>query len=90
MKQGIVENKEYLKDYEPGSGSLHVPILGDLFPSLYGEKMKAIDRWFVIVSREDAFYRYEVGKNIYDQILIGDKVLIDTDEYGMPDVKPLK
>ncbi len=28
MKQGIVEDKDYRKDYEAGSGSLSIPILG--------------------------------------------------------------
>lgn len=90
MEQGIVEYKEYFTDSEAGSGSLYVPILGDIFPNLFGQKMKPMDRWFVFVHIENSLYKYEIEKDIYDQILIGDKVSIGTDKYGMPDVKPLK
>lgn len=85
MKQGIVIEKEYIKDYEAGSGSLHIPILGDLFPKLFSQEMRPIGRWFLIV-RTDALYRYEVTKEVYEEAQIGDKVSIGTDKYGMPEV----
>lgn len=52
MKYGIVKEKEYMLDYEPGSGSLYIPILGDLFPKLFGPEMNAVDKWFLIVEIE--------------------------------------
>lgn len=64
MKQGIIIDKEYKADYEAGSGSLHIPILGDLFPKLFSSEMKPIDRWFLII-RTDALYRYEVTKEVH-------------------------
>lgn len=85
MKQGIVIDKEYKADYEAGSGSLHIPILGDLFPKLFSSEMKPINRWFLIV-RTDALYRYEVTKEVYEEALVGDKVTMGTDKYGMPEV----
>lgn len=85
MKQGIVEDKEYRKDFEAGSGSFSIPLLGHLFPKLFHQEMRPIDRYFVIV-RVDGLYRYEVEKELYDRIEKGDKVVIGTDKFGMPDV----
>lgn len=85
MKQGIVIEKEYIKDYEAGSGSLHIPILGNLFPKLFSQEMRPLDRWFLIVDTA-AIYRYEVTEDVYQSVNIGDKVTIGTDKYGMPEV----
>ena len=86
MKQGIVEDKDYRKDYEAGSGSLSIPLLGHLFPKLFHQEMNPLDRYFVIVKFVDGLYRYEVEKELYDRIEKGDKVVIGTDKFGMPGV----
>lgn len=39
-------------DYEPGSGMLYIPILGWLFPKLWGQKMKPIHRYKVQLADE--------------------------------------
>lgn len=89
MNIGVVLEKEYKKDYEAGSGSLHIPILGDIFPKLFHQDMKPVDKYFVIV-QQDSIYRYEVSQKVYETILVGDRVEIGTDKYGMPDVRLIK
>ncbi|MCD7900875.1 MAG: hypothetical protein LUH22_13700 [Bacteroides sp.] len=90
MEKGIVTNKEFKQEYEPGSGSLFVPVLGNLFPKLFGQSMRSVDRWFVIAEVKDKLYRYEIDKKIYDRIDIGDKIEIRIDQYGMPEVGLMK
>lgn len=82
MKTGIVEKKEYKIDFEAGSGSLYIPILGDLFPNLWGQKMNLIDKWILVVDNTE----YYVGKDIYDNITEGDSVEIDYDG-EFPEIK---
>ncbi len=86
METGIVIRKFCQEQYEPGSGRLYLPILGNIFPKLFKLSMKPSDRWFVVVQNE-SFYRYEVAKEVYDAVVIGDKVSIETDEYGMPTIR---
>lgn len=86
MQKGIVIDKEFKQDYEAGSGSLYIPILGDLFPSLFGQKMKAIDRWFTLVKIGDEIYKYEIDSSLYNEINKDDAVMIEIDKYGMPQV----
>lgn len=91
MKQGIVLKKEYFIDHEAGSGSLYIPILEDLFPSLFGSKMEPYDRYVIIVEVTlDELYKYGTSKEVYDQLSIGDKVEITIDKFGMPEIIPLK
>lgn len=58
--------------YEAGSGSLHIPILGDLFPKIWGQKMKGSLRHYMIIGTE----KYDVKEEIYKQLKEGDKVEI--------------
>lgn len=62
-KESILEVK-YVKDVEPGSGALYIPILGRLFPKLYGQKMNPTDRYFLITHDR---VRYEISKDFYDK-----------------------
>lgn len=39
----IVEKKENTIDYEVGSGSLYIPVLGKLFPKIWGQEMKSYE-----------------------------------------------
>ncbi|MFV0419044.1 MAG: hypothetical protein ACK5KT_09980 [Dysgonomonas sp.] len=72
MNTGIVERKEYKVDFESGSGSLYIPILGDLFPNLWGQKMNPIAKWILIIDNTE----YCVEKDLYDNIKEGDSVEI--------------
>ena len=59
-----VNSKIEEKSHEAGSGALHMPILGDLFPKLWGQKMKETRKYVVFTS--DA--KYEVSKEVYDNL----------------------
>lgn len=57
-----VEQKIEEKTYEAGSGALYIPILGDLFPKLWGQKMRPGRKYYIITNER----RYEVEKEMYD------------------------
>ncbi|MDR2955748.1 MAG: hypothetical protein LBV43_11770 [Prevotella sp.] len=82
MKIGRVEKKAYKLDFETGSGSLCIPVLGDLFPNLWGQKMNLVDKWILVVENTE----YCVGKEVYDMITEGDPVEI-CDNNGTPGIK---
>lgn len=83
MKTGVIQRKEYKLDFEAGSGSLYIPILGDLFPNLWGQKMNPVDKWILIIDNTT----YTVNKDFYDSVSEGDSVEICYDN-GLPQVKP--
>lgn len=85
MKTGIVNKKKYEVDYEAGRGSLSIPILGDLFPNLWGPTMNQVNRWIVVVDNTE----YSVGKDFYDRIKEGDSVEIN-DASGLSEIKRCK
>ena len=60
-----VIRKETISDVEPGSGKLYIPILGDLFPKLWGQKMKQINR--TVIHTSDGV-RFEIGSELADTI----------------------
>jgi len=59
-----VQGKESVPSYEAGSGTLHIPILGDLFPKLWSQKMRESSKFYLIIER----YRYEVEKELYEKV----------------------
>lgn len=83
MKTGVIQKKEYKVDFETGSGSLYIPVLGDLFPNLWGQKMNPVDKWILTIDN----IIYTVDKDFYDSVSEGDKVEIYYDN-GLPEVKP--
>jgi hypothetical protein len=62
-----VEKKIEEKSYEAGSGALYIPILGDLFPKLWGQKMRETRKYFIFTSDT----KYEVEKDVYDDLKKG-------------------
>lgn len=60
LKRTVQEKKEGFCS-EPGSGVLYIPILGDLFPKLWGQEMKMIKRYFIVAND----YEHEVDIDIY-------------------------
>ena len=68
----IVADKLQRINYEAGSGSLYIPILGDLFPKIWGQEMKKQETQFIKVNTE----LVETESEIYDSIEIGNKVKI--------------
>ncbi len=65
-----VQDKENKTSYEAGSGTLHRPVLGKLFPKLWSQEMKPIFLVYLIINN----YRYEVNKTLFDKTRIGDFV----------------
>lgn len=59
-----VDKKIEKKSYEAGSGTLFIPILGDLFPKLLGQKMRETRRYFIFTSDT----KYEVEKEVYNYL----------------------
>lgn len=71
-KRAKVQDKENIISSEAGSGMLHIPILGDLFPKLWGQKMRKTEGYFLILNNA----RYEVDQNLYEEVTVGDEVNI--------------
>lgn len=69
-KTGVVQLKEEAVDYEAGSGVLYIPILGDLFPKLWGQKMSKLQKYNLIIDN----HRFTVAKELFDSIEEGDEV----------------
>ncbi|HBS86905.1 MAG: hypothetical protein A2W91_12805 [Bacteroidetes bacterium GWF2_38_335] len=59
-----VEEKNEEKSYEAGSGALYIPILGWLFPKLWGQKMRETKKYLIFTADK----KYEVDKDIYDDL----------------------
>ncbi|MFA5851022.1 MAG: hypothetical protein WC833_14220 [Bacteroidales bacterium] len=64
LRLAEVQGKETVASYEAGSGTLHIPILGDLFPKLWSQKMRESSKFYLIIER----YRYEVGQELYERV----------------------
>jgi hypothetical protein len=63
-----VTYKKIEKSYEAGSGALTVPILAGLFPKLFRQEMNESLKYYIYTEK----YRYEVRKEDYDKLNIGD------------------
>ncbi len=63
LKRTVQEKKEEFCS-EPVSGMLYIPILGDLFPKLWGQEMKMIKRYFIVAND----YKHEVDIDLYSKL----------------------
>ena len=70
IKVQQVQSKKIETSHEAGSGAMYIPILGDLFPKLWGQKMRASQIYYLNIDN----YRNEVDKEIYDTVNAGDFV----------------
>ena len=73
-----VQDKENKTSYEAGSGTLHKPFLGKLFPKLWSQEMKPIFLVYLIINNT----RYEVKKTLYDKVKNGDYVEMHYSEFS--------
>ena len=73
-----VNKKEERTIYEAGSGTLYLPILGYLFPKLWGQPMKPIQKLHLIINH----CRYDIEKEMYDNIKEGDLVEMYYSQYS--------
>lgn len=73
-----VTGKDDETSYEAGGGTLYIPILGDLFPKLWGHKSKPNHLVFLIIDN----YRYRVNKELYDIVRKGESVEMHYSIFG--------
>lgn len=77
-KKAIVQDKEYKASWEAGSGTLHIPVLGNLFPKLWGQEMRDSGTYYLIINNT----RYEVDRKLYEDVIPGDMVLMFYTQYS--------
>ena len=68
----VVKDKYTEKSYEAGSGMLYIPILGNLFPKLWNQKMRESLKYFIATEG----YTYEVEESEYELFQIGETIHI--------------
>jgi hypothetical protein len=66
----MVQEKQKVASSEAGSGAMFIPILGNLFPKLWGQQMKTANKYFFIIKN----IRYEVDEKVYNNVNVGDIV----------------
>lgn len=64
LKKSVVKKIEE-KSYEAGSGALYSPILGNLFPKLWEQRMRETRKYYIFTSET----KYEVNKEMYNSLL---------------------
>lgn len=70
LEEGIVQHKEEKKSYEAGGGSLHIPILGSIFPKLFSQTPRVTVICYLIINN----IRYEVEEELYDRVSENEKL----------------
>lgn len=70
LRKGIIEKKENSISYEVGSGSIEIPLLGSLFPKIWGQKMGSSDKYIFIISG----IPYETDKDLFNRVQEGDSI----------------
>ena len=64
-----VVSKKIEKSFEAGSGALYIPILGNIFPKLWGQKMNEKKKYLIFTEK----YKYQVEEDDYNKLEEGDK-----------------
>ncbi|MBB4035523.1 hypothetical protein GGR21_001416 [Dysgonomonas hofstadii] len=65
-----VQSKEQTKSYEAGSGNLYIPVLGNLFPKMWGSHPRMSYIYYLIINN----IRYRAGKESYEKVESGDYI----------------
>lgn len=68
--EGVIQSKVSNEEGIAGSGVLYIPILGDLFPSIWGAEMSTQMYYKVIINNTV----YTLSEQVYNKIEEGDKV----------------
>lgn len=79
----LIENKKELlvktvvkktveQSYEAGSGTLFIPILGNLFPKLWGQEMRPTTKYFIFSND----HKFEVTEDEYNDLKKGTDFLV--------------
>jgi hypothetical protein len=73
-----VRSKQNKTSYDAGSGTLHIPVLGDLLPKLWSQKSEPNYLVYFIIDNS----RYEVNKELYNNVNEGDAVEMHYSMFG--------
>lgn len=73
-----IDEKIVVNTEEAGSGVLYIPILGELFPRLWGQKMKDIETYYLLIKG----FRHEVDREFYESVNIGEEVERHSSKYS--------
>lgn len=73
-----IDNRKKLVDYEVGSGSLYIPLLGDLFPKIWGQEMKGKKKFRLTIDGEN----YDVEEDLFNAVNEGDEIELHWSFYG--------
>lgn len=77
-----VQKKEAIQSAEPGSGALFIPILGNLFPKLWGQEMKGTTIFNLVIGsvsyniEEETFAIVEEGAAVKMHFAPNSKILL--------------
>ena len=77
-----VQKKEARRSGEPGSGVLYIPILGDLFPKLWGQEMRMTSLYSLVIGSvrynvaEETFAKVEEGAAVKLHFAPNSKILL--------------
>jgi len=64
LQKRIVQKKIEETSWEAGSGTLFIPILGNLFPKLWGQGMSDTKKYYIFSDDN----RYEVEKDVFNSL----------------------
>ena len=78
VKTEKIEIKKSEIDYEVGSGALYIPILGDLFPKLWGHKMKEYSKYILVINGVG----HNVEKELFDSVIEGGLIEVHDSKYS--------
>jgi len=67
---GQIQDKECNGSYEAGSGNLYIPVLGNLFPKLWGSHPKHSLLCYLIINN----IRYRAEEEVYNKVNTGDGI----------------
>lgn len=65
--QRKIESLRIEDAYEAGSGALYIPGLGDLFPKLWGQKMRNLKKHIAVANS----FEYELSEELYNKLKEG-------------------
>lgn len=70
VRTATIQQIETEISYEAGSGMLYIPILGNLFPKIWGQNMRPTEKLYFVINN----FRYEVDKEKLSEAKIDDTI----------------
>ncbi len=78
LKPAKLVDKEKFVSYEAGSGMLYIPILADIVPKWWGQKMRPANKYYFIIDGE----KHEVDEDTYNSVDPNDEVMMNDTTSG--------